>query len=71
MLDANPSRRAGPASEVQRIIGCGRTQVFELARAGYIRRVYVPGRKRPLFLLADAERLVAEGIESAEPRRGA
>jgi hypothetical protein len=60
-------RRAGTAAQVQKIIGCGRTAVFELARSGYIRRVHVPGRKRPLFALDDAERLVADGVDEADP----
>ena len=62
------SRGAITATAAAAILGVGRSTVFELARAGHIRRVHLPGMRRPRLLRADVERLVAEGLDGPDPR---
>ncbi len=56
------SRGAITATAAAALLSVGRTTVFALARAGYIRRVHLPGMRRPRLLRADVEQLVADGF---------
>lgn len=51
-----------------RFLGVGRTKVFELAAEGRLRRCTLPGG-RPGVLVADCERLIAEGVEPGAESR--
>ncbi len=61
------SRGAITATAAAALLSVGRSTVFELARAGHIRRVHLPGMRRPRLLRADVERLVADGLDEADP----
>ncbi len=56
------SRGAITATAAAALLSVGRSTVFALARAGYIRRVHLPGMRRPRLLRADVEQLVADGF---------
>jgi len=66
---ASASRGAITAAMAASILGVGRSTIFELARAGHIRRVRLPGMRRPRLLRADVERLVIEGLDGADAQR--
>ena len=62
-ISTTASRGAITAATAAELLGVGRSTIFELARAGHIRRVRLPGMRRPRLLRADVERLVTEGVE--------